>query len=90
MEVRTIKHYSNCLNRDMEFQVFGSGGKPVLFFPCQGGRFFDFGGNNMPATWSYWIENGLCTVYCADSIDNEAWAALGCDNRWRIENHERW
>uniref|UniRef100_UPI00402797BD esterase family protein n=1 Tax=Faecousia sp. TaxID=2952921 RepID=UPI00402797BD len=90
MEVRYFKHYSANLNRDMEFKVYGSCGKPVLFFPCQGGRFFDFEGNHMPETWSPWIESGKCTVYCADSIDNEAWAALGADNRWRIENHERW
>ena len=90
MEVRYFKHYSSNLRRDMEFKVYGSYGKPVLFFPCQGGRFFDFEGNNMPATWSPWIESGQCTVYCADSIDNEAWAAMGADNRWRIENHERY
>ena len=41
MEVRTFKHYSNCLNRDMEFQVFGTGGNPVLIIPCQGRRFYD-------------------------------------------------
>ena len=59
MEIRYFKHYSSHLNRDMEFKVYGHAGKPVLFFPCQGGRFFDF-------------EN------------------FGMDNRWRIENHERW
>ena len=40
MEVRYFKHYSSNLRRDMEFKVYGSYGKPVLFFPCQGGRFF--------------------------------------------------
>ena len=29
-------------------------------------------------------------VFACDSIDNEAWAAMGADNRWRIENHEKW
>ena len=29
-------------------------------------------------------------VFAMDCIDNEAWAAKGADNRWRIENHERW
>ena len=90
MEIRYFNHYSSNLNRNMEFKVYGSTGKPVIFFPCQGGRFFDFEGNNMPATWSPWIDSGKCTVYCADSIDNEAWAAIGADNRWRIENHEKW
>ena len=42
MEVRYFKHYSSYLDRDMEFKVYGHAGKPVLFVPCQGGRFFDF------------------------------------------------
>ena len=42
MEIRYEKHWSNILGRDMEFKVYGHGGKTVMFVPCQGGRFFDF------------------------------------------------
>ena len=90
MEIRYYKHYSHHLNRDMEFKVYGHGGRPVLFIPCQGGRFFDFESFKMIDYWAKWIEEGRCIVYSVDSIDNEAWAAQGADNRWRIENHERW
>lgn len=90
MEIRYFKHYSGHLSRDMEFKVYGHGGKPVLFIPCQSGRFFDFENFKMVDYWAKWIEEGRCTVYSADCIDDEAWAAQGADNRWRIENHERW
>ena len=90
MQIQYFKHYSNHLNRDMEFKVYGHGGKPVLFVPCQAGRFFDFENFHMTDHWGQWIEEGRCTIYSIDSIDNEAWAAQGADNRWRIENHERW
>ena len=91
MEIRYFKHWSGHLNRDMEFKVYGSGyGKPVLFIPCQGGRFFDFENFKMIDYWAMFIEAGECTVYSCDCIDNEAWGALGADNRWRIENHEKW
>ena len=90
MEVRYMKHYSGHLGREMEFKVYGHAGKPVLFFPCQGGRFFDFENFGMANAWAKWIEQGRCTVYTVDGIDNEAYAALGADCRWRIENHERW
>ena len=90
MEIRYFKHYSGHLNRDMEFKVYGHGGMPVLFIPCQSGRFFDFENFKMVDYWARWIEEGRCTVYSADCIDDEAWAAKGADNRWRIENHERW
>jgi esterase/lipase superfamily enzyme len=85
-----MKHYSGHLGRDMEFKVYGHAGKPVMFIPCQSGRFFDFENFKMLDYWARWIEEGKCTVYSVDCIDDMAWAALGADNRWRIENHERW
>ncbi|MGN1016299.1 MAG: esterase family protein [Faecousia sp.] len=90
MEIRYEKHWSSYLNREMEFKVYGHGGKSVLFIPCQGGRFFDFENFKMLDAWADWIESGQCRVFSVDCIDNEAWAAQGADNRWRIENHERW
>jgi esterase/lipase superfamily enzyme len=90
MEIRYFKHWSSHLNREMEFKVYGHAGKPVLFIPCQSGRFFDFENFKMLDHWTPFIESGSCTVYAADCIDDEAWAALGADNRWRIENHENW
>ena len=90
MHIQYCKHYSSHLGRDMEFKVYGHGGKPILFFPCQGGRFFDFENFKMVDHWAPWIEAGRCTVYSIGCIDNEAYAALGADPRWRIENHERW
>ena len=91
MNIEYVKHYSSALDRDMEFKVYGDGrGRPVLFVPCQGGRFFDFEGFKMIDHWAKWIEEGRCTVYAVDSIDNEAWAAKGQDERHRIEMHEKW
>ena len=90
MEIRYMKHWSSHLNRDMEFKVYGSRGKPIMFIPCQSGRFYDFENFQMVDHWAKWIEEGLCTVYSIDCIDDEAWADLGGDCRRRIENHERW
>ena len=91
MNIEYVKHYSGWLNRDMEFKVYGDGcGKPVMFIPCQGGRFFDFENFKMIDYWAKWIEEGRCTVYSIDSIDNESWAAKGGNERYRIEMHEKW
>lgn len=90
MNIQYRTHWSSYLNRTMEYKVYGHGGKPVLFIPCQAGRFFDFEGFHMTDYWGKWIEAGKCTVYAVDTIDNEAWAAQGADNRWRIQNHENW
>ena len=90
MNIEYHKFYSSNLGRDMEFKVYGHGGKPVLFIPCQGGRFFDFENFKMIDYWAKWIEEGRCTVYSIDTIDNETWADKGGDCRRRIESHERW
>ena len=90
MEIRYFKHWSGYLNRDMEFKVYGHAGRPVMFVPCQGGRFFDFENFHMVDHWAQWIEEGRCTVYSIDCIDNETYANFDADYRWRIEQHERW
>ena len=89
MEIRYEKHWSNILGRDMEFKVYGHGGKTVMFVPCQGGRFFDFENFKMLDCWAPWIESGQCRVFSIDCLDDIAWAAKNADNRWRNENHER-
>ena len=90
MEIRYLKHYSGYLYREMEIKIYGHAGKPVLFIPCQGGRFFDFENFKMLDHWARWIEEGKCTVYSIDTIDNETFANKGGDCRRRIELHEDW
>ena len=90
MKIEYRKHYSHHLGRDMEYKVYGHAGKPVMFIPCQAGRFWDFESFKMIDYWAKWIEAGQCIVYSVDTIDNEAWAAKGGDCRWRIQNHENW
>ena len=41
MKKEWFKEYSECLNRDMEFMVYGHAGQPMLVFPSQDGRYFD-------------------------------------------------
>ena len=90
MKIEYRKHYSHHLGRDMEYKIYGHAGKPVLFIPCQAGRFWDFESFKMTDYWAKWIDEGKCIVYSVDTIDNEAWAATGGDCRWRIQNHENW
>ena len=72
MEIRYETHWSGHLNREMAFKVYGSSGKPVLFIPCQGGRFWDFEAFKMIDYWAPWIEAGKCMVFSVDTIDNES------------------
>ena len=90
MEVRYYKHYSSCLERDMEFKVYGHCGRPVLFIPCQAGRFWDFESFRMVDVWAKWIDQGLVTVYSMDTVDAETYANRSGDCGWRTWRHEQW
>ena len=90
MEMQYFKSYSPALGRDMEMKVYGHAGRPVLFIPCQDGRFFDFENFKMTDVWSPWIESGQCMVFSIDTMDKETWSDKAGDPRSRILRHEQW
>jgi esterase/lipase superfamily enzyme len=90
MEIQYYKQYSNALGRDMECKVYGHAGRPVLFIPCQDGRFFDFENFHMTDVWAPWIESGQVMVFSIDTIDSESWSNKGGDPYWRIRRYEQW
>ena len=90
MEVQYYKNYSPALGRDMECKIYGHAGRPVLFIPCQAGRFFDFENFHMTDVWSPWIESGEVMIFSIDTIDAETWSDQGGDPRWRICRYEQW
>jgi len=89
METRYFKEYSRYLGREMEWKVYGRGGKLCFVFPCQGGRFFDWEDRGMCRLAEGWIDKGKLALVCADSVDGESWAGTG-EPRRRIEMQERW
>ncbi len=61
----------------MEWKVYGHGGRPVLYIPCQDGRFFDFEDFHMTDVWAPWIDAGQVCVFSIDTIDRETWSIPG-------------
>lgn len=90
MNTRYLKEYSPALGREMEVMVYGHAGQPVLYIPCQDGRFFDFGDFHMAETLAPWIESGQMIVFSVDTIDKETWSDRRGDPYWRAQRHERW
>ncbi len=89
METRYEKAYSPALGRDMEYKIYGHAGHPVLFIPCQDGRFFDFENFKMTEIWAPWIESGQVMVCAVDTLDLETYSAT-YEAFWRIRRHESW
>lgn len=90
MEIRYYREYSHSLQRDMEFKVYGTRGKPVVWFACQSGRFYDFENFKMVDALSDFIEQGRIQVFCPDSIDDETWVNSTWDKRYVGEMMEKW
>lgn len=89
MQMNYYKEYSRYLGREMEFKVYGTTGRPIIIFPCQSGRFYDWEDRNMCDLAAPWIESGKLQIIAADSIDSESWANDG-PGRPRAELVESW
>ena len=90
MRIDYHKEWSHSLGRDMEYKVYGESGHPLLAFPSQDGRFYDYENFGMVDVLSPWIESGKIRLICCDSIDTEPWSNHYGNPRQRIELHERW
>ena len=89
MQTYYTKWFSPSVGREMEIKVYGHAGRPVLFIPCQDGRFFDFENYHMTDAWAPWIESGQCMVFSIDTLDKETYSAT-YDPHDRIRRHEAW
>lgn len=89
MQVRYFKEYSNYLNRDMEFKMYGHAGKLCLVIPCQDGRFFEWEDRHMFDLVSDLIDQGRVQFVTVDSIDQETWSSFG-DTAQRMQMQENW
>ncbi len=88
MNVEYHSWWSPSLGQQMELKVYGWYGKPVLVFPAQGGRFYDFENFGMVASIESLIEAGKVKLFAVDSVDNQSWSAWGSHPAGRALRHE--
>ena len=88
MQIEYHKWWSPSLEMDMELKVYGQYGKPVVVFPTQGGRFFEFEDFKMVDAVGGFIEQGAIKLFTVDSIDNQSWANYSIHPSDRSRRHE--
>ncbi len=88
MKIEYYKWWSGNLGQDMELKVYGYFGKPVLVFPAQGGRFFEFEDFGMIDVCAPFIEAGQVKIFTVDSVDSQSWANWGAHPADRARRHE--
>jgi len=93
MNIEYYKWWSPSLNQDMELKVYGYYGKPVVVFPAQSGRFYDFENFGMVGAVADFIEGGKIKVFAVDGIDDQTWAnwdAHPADRARRHQDYDRY
>lgn len=90
MNTQYFKKFSPSLNKEVEFKVYGHAGRPVIFIPCQDGRFYDFENFRMADVWAPWIDSGQVMIFAIDTIDKETWSDTWGNAEWRIWRYECW
>lgn len=90
MEIEYFKWFSHHLNQEMELKVYGFGGKPLLIFPPQSGRFFDFENFGMISSIETFINAGRIKAITVDSVDSQSWANWESHPAERARRHEEY
>lgn len=83
MNVEYHKWWSPSLNQDMELKVYGAAGKPIVVFPTQGGRFYQYEDFGMVAACQPFIAENKVQIFTLDSIDDQSWT------NWRSHPADR-
>lgn len=93
MHVECHKWRSSNLDKDMELRIYGYAGKPLIIFPCAGGRFYESEDFGMVEALRRFIDAGKLRLYAVDSVDSESWLARWLwpgDRAWRHEQYDRY
>lgn len=87
MQFEYLKQYSTQLGRDMEMNIYGHGGLPLLVFPTSMGRFNQFADSGMIAATEWKYDRGELQAFCVDSVDSESWYNKSIHPHDRIQRH---
>ena len=72
---------------------YGHFGRPVLVFPSEAGRAWDFENNGMIEAVADLLEDGRIKLYCVDSFDHLTWSDNSLPTEERARRHgayEHW
>src|SRR5919106_6214993 len=85
--------HAPAIGGDGDLIAYGQWGRPVLAFPSQEGRAWDYEDRGMIASIAHLIDAGRVKVYCVDSFDSGSWhrADLSLEERARTHGlYEDW
>ncbi len=88
MEKKYQTWFSKNLNREMNINIYGSDGVPLLVFPTQDAMSDNFENFGMIETVADYINCGKIQLFCVDTVDSESWSNVFGDKVWRANRQE--
>lgn len=91
MHKETHRWFSPALNQEMELLLYGHYGQPVLVFPQQEGRVWDWEGlGGMVEACAPLIEAGRVKFFCVDGVDSQSWTNRALAPEDRARRHDQY
>ncbi|GAA1158405.1 esterase family protein [Ornithinicoccus hortensis] len=93
MEREQAEIYGEGLDRPGTVIRYGHYGRPVMAFPSEAGRAWDYENNGMVDAVSDLVEAGRIKIYAVDSFDASSWSNYGLPTEERARRHtayENW
>jgi esterase/lipase superfamily enzyme len=88
MREHRVDLYSPAIGAAGQVICYGHYGRPVLVFPSEQGKAYDFANNGMVGAVADLIEAGRVKLYCVDSYDSQTWARRDRPMEDRARRHE--
>jgi esterase/lipase superfamily enzyme len=87
MNIEHHRWFSPALGHDMELKSYGHAGRPLLAFPPQNGRYYDFENFGMVEAVKEFVETGRAVVFAVDGIDWQSWTNQAVPPADRARRH---
>lgn len=90
MQREYVKWKSPSLGKEMEMLVFGKEGTPVIVFPTEKGRFFEWEDQGVIQEVQEHIESGYNQLLCVDCVADECFLNKNVDPYTRMMRHSQY
>jgi esterase/lipase superfamily enzyme len=88
MRENRVDLYSPVIGAAGQVICYGHYGRPVLVFPSEQGKAYDYANNGMVEAVADLVEAGRVKLYCVDSYDEASWARRDAPLEERARRHE--
>ena len=87
MKKEYFRWFSPSLGKDMELNVYGHAGKPVIVFPSSGGSYYEYEDLGMVGCIQNFIDERRVMLFTVGSVDNESWMNTAVSPGERANRH---